>query len=233
MSRPFKLFRLQQLDSQIDWLTAQLDKIEQEMKQDHAVRQANETVNSLEIEKRDAQKSLRVAEENVKQQRLKIEQSEATLYGGKVRNPKELQDLQKEVASLKRYLEVLEERQLEEMLTEEEIILKYEVACERLDLAEKQLSQKQESLINERKKLTAEMNRYNDERQAAASSVEDNDLKLYNQLRQKRRGVAVAKVTDRACAACGSTLNSALLYAARSPNQITICDSCGRILYTG
>ncbi|MFN2235225.1 MAG: C4-type zinc ribbon domain-containing protein [Anaerolineales bacterium] len=46
-----------------------------------------------------------------------------------------------------------------------------------------------------------------------------------------RAGVAVAKVEDRACKACGSTLTASLNQAARSPSQIVFCDSCGRILY--
>ena len=45
----------------------------------------------------------------------RVGQAEASLYGGHVQNPKELQDLQKDVASLKRHLETLEERELEAM----------------------------------------------------------------------------------------------------------------------
>ena len=38
----------------------------------------------------------------------KLQQAEASLYGGTVRNPKELQDLQAEVASLKKHLITLD-----------------------------------------------------------------------------------------------------------------------------
>ncbi|MFC1879540.1 zinc ribbon domain-containing protein [Chloroflexota bacterium] len=227
------MYRLQQIDSQIDWLNARLKEIEEELRQDLAVRLANEKVQRIETERRDTQKLLRVAEDNVKQLQLKIERCESTLYSGKVKNPKELQDLQNEVASHKRYLDVLEERQLEAMVAEEEIDSLYESANNELDKARQQLANKQDKLIKEREKLTKEAARSKDERLAAVSSVEANDLKLYDQLRKKRRGVAVSKVSDRACSACGTTLNSALLYASRSPHQISICDSCGRILYAG
>jgi predicted nucleic acid-binding Zn-ribbon protein len=56
---------------------------------------------------------------------------------------------------------------------------------------------------------------------------------MYEQLRKLKRGVAVATVADNSCAACGSTLSSAQLHAAKSPNQLTRCESCGRILYGG
>lgn len=46
---------------------------------------------------------LKTAEAEAEAQKIKIEQTEASLYGGSVHNPKELQDLQREVASLKKH----------------------------------------------------------------------------------------------------------------------------------
>ena len=233
MSRPFKLYRLQQLDSQIDWYEARLKEIEAALQDDQALRQAQEKMNQADKSHQEAHKVMRSAEEEVRAQRLKIEQSEASLYGGKVRNPKELQDLHNEVASLKRYLEVLEDRQLEAMLVEEEAASQGRLAAQSLDDQKIETAQKQSVLIKEREKMLSDLENHVQERQAAMSSVESADLRLYAQIRKLRRGIAVSKVTDRACSACGSTLNTALLHAARSPNQVNLCDSCGRILYAG
>jgi predicted nucleic acid-binding Zn-ribbon protein len=89
------------------------------------------------------------------------------------------------------------------------------------------------SLLSEQSALYKDVERLENERQAATSSLEAPELRTYEQLRLARNGIAVAKVTDRACAACGSTLSAALLSAARSPNQITRCSTCNRILYMG
>jgi predicted nucleic acid-binding Zn-ribbon protein len=233
MSRPFKLFRLQQLDSQIDWMGSRLEEINTALQDSEKLRRAEGRVEKQESELGTARKALRSAEENVRMQRLKIEQSEATLYGGKVRNPKELQDLQNEVASLKRYLEVLEDRQLEAMLVEEEAASKLLLAEQQLDQVKSATAQQHGELNRERDGLLKDLEHHMQERIAAVGSIESRDLAVYKKLREKRRGIAVAKVTDRACSACGSTLSTALLHAARSPNQITQCDSCARILYTG
>jgi predicted nucleic acid-binding Zn-ribbon protein len=173
------------------------------------------------------------AENEVKAQRLKIEQTESTLYGGKVRNPKELQDLQNETAALKRYLGTLEDRQLEQMIAYEEAEGEYQLAVERRDQVRAQKSARDQKLSGEQASIIDEIGRLQVERQAATTSIPEADLQLYAQLRQQRRGVAVARVIDTYCSACGSTLSAALLHAARSPNQLTRCDSCGRILYTG
>lgn len=233
MSRPFKLYRLQQLDSQLDWLKGRLANIEAALKEDSAIKQAileAEAAASLSL---NAQKVVNRAEQEVQQQRLKIEQTEATLYGGKVKNPKELTDLQNEISALKRYLKVLEDRQLEAMMAEEESAIFSKKKSVELEKTQAHFSQQTIELNDEREKLLRDVERYEEERQAAVVAIQPEDLDLYKQLREKRRGIAVSKVTDRACSACGSTLNAALLHSAHSPSMLSRCDACGRILYVG
>jgi len=233
MSQPFKLFRLQQLDSHLDLAQARLTQIEAALSDDRelslARSQAQEAENLVDSER----KALRRAEDEVKSQRVKIEQTEATLYGGKVRNPKELQDLQQETASLKRYLSVLEDRQLERMIALEDAEKIRTGALDQLEGAQQRNLQSNSALVKEQSSLLDEVRHLQAERQAEIGSIPEADLALYQNLRQQRRGVAVAKVIDKTCSACGSTLSSALLHASRSPNQLTRCDTCGRILYIG
>ncbi|HEX5940810.1 MAG TPA: hypothetical protein VFY66_00970, partial [Anaerolineales bacterium] len=119
MSAALGLYRLQQVDSQIDQIQARLKSIQQILENDETLRTANERFAVLMDTHRDAERTLKLSEAEVEKQRIKIEQAEASLYGGKVHNPKELQDLQKDVASLKRHLETLEERELEAMIAAE------------------------------------------------------------------------------------------------------------------
>jgi predicted nucleic acid-binding Zn-ribbon protein len=233
MSRSFKLYRLQQIDSQLDWLNGRLQEIEAALKEDSVLRQAEESARKAEDDLQRARKVLRTAEENVLQQRTKIEQNESTLYSGKMHNPKELKDLEKEVEALKRFLSVLEDRQLEAMMSEEEAVSNYQIIAAELEKVRAQFQMEAGELALEKDKLGKDVIRLEEERRISASAVDAEDLVLYTNLREKRRGVAVAKVVDRACSACGSTLNTSLLDAVHSPNQLNLCDTCGRILYTG
>jgi predicted nucleic acid-binding Zn-ribbon protein len=88
-------------------------------------------------------------------------------------------------------------------------------------------------LTTEAKLISKDLERLHAERSVAVAGIEDSDIKLYETLRIQRRGIAVAKVTDNTCAACGSTLTPALIQAAQLPNQIIRCTFCGRILYAG
>jgi hypothetical protein len=233
MSQPFKLFRLQQIDSHIDQALGRLREIEVALNDKTALNEARLRNAAAEANLADARKSLHRAEENVDAQRIKIEQTEAALYGGKVRNPKELQDLQNESAALKRYLDTLEERQLEALFAIEDLEAVFKersIALSKIAADAEALDKK---LNAEKANLTLELKRLESERQAAASTITPEDLGLYEKLRQQRRGVAVAKVNVNTCSACGSVINPSLLQAARSPNQLSRCDSCGRILYSG
>lgn len=232
MSQPFKLYRLQQIDSQLDRARNRLQAIETALNENEALNQAQKLSEAAEKDLEDKRKALRQAEDNVQSQRIKIEQTEATLYGGKVRNPKELQDLQNEIQSLQKFRTVLEDRQLEAMIAAEESEVAAAEASRGMKRIQAELIEQHAALIGEQSTLKKEEARLEGERKAALSSIPEGDLNLYQQLRQSRRGIAVAKVSDKACAACGSTLNAALLQAASSPNHVTRCESCGRILYS-
>lgn len=233
MSQPFKLFRLQQTDSQLDRLQARLGEIDAILKNDAAQQQAAADLASTQAELNKKVKVLKLAEVEVNSQRLKIEQTESTLYGGKVRNPKELQDMQNETAALKRYLGVLEDRQLEAMLEVEASEETVQIAANHLDAVTGAAAEQRKILEAERSALESEVEHASSERQATISTIPADDLSLYEQLRRQRKGVAVAIVSDRYCSACGSTLSASLLHAARSSTQLNRCDVCGRILYTG
>jgi predicted nucleic acid-binding Zn-ribbon protein len=231
MSRSLNLYRLQKFDTQLDLFNNRLIYIENSLADKTSINQAEEALFAAEIVLQNNQKELRGAENKVKDQRLKIEQTEAILYGGRVRNPKELQDLQNEAAALKRYLEVLEDRQLEAMLEVDEASAIVTRAQGKLDSVIGDAETLNHSLITERGNIRKDVEQIEVKREATLSSIPISDLDLYNSLRDSRAGVAVAMVNDKACSACGSTLSAALFQAARTPNQLTRCETCGRILY--
>jgi predicted nucleic acid-binding Zn-ribbon protein len=233
MSQPFKLFRLQQFDSALDKGRQRQAEIDRLLADDLEIRLVQQKLESAQKDQYTAEKNLRLAEENVKQQRIKIERSQAALYGGKVVNPKELQDLQHESEALKRHLGTLEDQQLEAMLALDEAEAGSQSAEENQAAVERQVAAKKEQLLKERDELEQDMEINESERAAAISSIDEADLAQYEKLRKKKNGIAVARITDKNCAACGSTLTATIFSQAKSPHELTCCNSCGRILYAG
>lgn len=233
MSLPFILYRVQQIDSQIDQHHLRIQEIDVALNQDEALAQAALLEKQVQQALTEARRNLHRAEEEVASQRIKIEQTESALYGGRVRNPKELQDLQKEAAALKRYMAILEDRQLEAMIIFEETESTYHQAADNLREASERNQSKNQSLISERHDLNLEIQRLKQERDAASQGLAAEQLAIYENLRQSRRGVAVSRVSNGNCSACGTQLSAALLHASRSQVQLTRCSTCGRILFIG
>ncbi len=231
MSASLGLFRLQQVDSQIDRARAQLDTIRKTLENDVELKKALGLVESTQAALQSAKSNLKTAEAEAESQKIKIEQTESSLYGGSVHNPKELQDLQKDVVSLKKHLATLEERELEAMLKAEQAEAALGEARSGLESIQSRLGGEHKTLLDQRSKLLNDMERLNHEREASASPVEIGLMTIYNDLRRQKRGVAVTEFEDNSCSSCGATLTSSLQQNAKSTKQVMYCPSCGRILY--
>lgn len=233
MSEPFKLYRLQQVDLQIDSASKRIEEIEATLSDNKAVLNAKAELEAIAETVKQSEKKLKRAEQDVGDQQLKIEQNQNKLYSGKVTNPKELQDLQLEKEALNRHLDTLEDSQLERMVTNEEVENKRSESQEFLESLEAKGEFQAVILKKDRKELFSEVERLEGERQTGIGGIPAEDIKLYEKLRKTKAGVAVSKVSDKACSACGSMLPAALAQEARSPNKISRCNTCGRILYSG
>ncbi len=230
MSASLGLFRLQQIDTQIDRAKTRLNGIQKKLENDEELKAVHTRFETTKSENQKALLAAKNAEAEVDAMKIKIEQVEASLYGGVVKNPKELQDLQKESASLKKHLVTLEERQLEAMLLSESAGIEMEKAQNDLELVQARLGNEHKKLFDEQNELVKHMENFVQEREAALAPIEIPLLSSYEDLRKQKRGVAVSEVEDGACASCGTTLNAALQQNARS-QKLAYCPSCGRILF--
>jgi predicted nucleic acid-binding Zn-ribbon protein len=233
VNRAFKLYRLQQADSRLDEARGRLAEIERLLADDETMRAAAAGFQAAEASMLAAAAALRAAEDVVKTQQTHIEQNQASLYGGKVTNPKELQDLQKEDEALTRQLRTLEDAQLSKMAELEEKQADLAKANEVVEGLKAQQAVEQRVLHSEQSKLKEDLPQLEDEQSTTLHGIEKADLDLYESLRKSKAGVAVAKVDQRTCSACGSELSAATAQAAKATSELARCDSCKRILYGG
>lgn len=233
MSQISILYRLQQIDSQLETARISLRSIEQKLNDNSLILTARQNVAQAEQKHQSELKRLRESENKSYDTRIKIEQSESSLYGGKIQNPKELQDIQNEVASLKRLITTLEDRELEAMMAVEESEANLAQVNEALKATQASLIEQQAILNGEKTKLSGQIERLEAERNATLPPIPAADLALYEQLRKIRNGVAVVKISSRACSACGATLTAAVIQSTQSTGQLVRCPTCSRILYSG
>jgi predicted nucleic acid-binding Zn-ribbon protein len=233
MSAALGLYRLQQVDSQMDAIQARLKAIRETLENDLELRAAKEALSAAEDLHKQTSTALKQSEADFEKQSIKIEQTEASLYGGNVKNPKELQDLQMDVASLKKHLGTLEERELEAMLHAEEAEKSLELAKEKLAAVQSSLKDQNRDLATESDALNKHLERLESERQAVIGDMNEAFIKIYEGLRRQKRGMAVTTVSEDACSACGTTLTASQQQGARTATQLYYCPTCGRIIYSG
>jgi uncharacterized protein len=231
MSHTLSLFRLQQIDTQIDRLKIRLNNIQKELDDDAEVSRVNEQIKTATSRCQNAEQALIIAENQVQNQLIKIEQTQSSLYGSKSHSPKELQDLQNDLAALKRYLVTLEDRQIDAMQESESAETDQRLVLTELKTITDKRTQLFTGLRQEQAILQNDLDRFSTERNAVAGGIPSTEIILYDQLRQQRRGIAVAVIADNSCQACGSILSLAQIQSARSSGLMVLCPSCGRILY--
>ncbi|MDX9991751.1 MAG: C4-type zinc ribbon domain-containing protein [Anaerolineales bacterium] len=232
MSHILGLYRLQQVDSRIDQANARLEAIHAILENNRDIQVARAALEQAKKSLSEAEKSLRASEAASETQQIKLEQIQASLYGGRIQNPKELQDLQNDLASLKRHLATLEDAQLEAMLRLEAARETHQMGGQALQEVETRVFSQNASLKGEREILLSSLENLKAEHAATHSAISPDLLERYEALRLKRRGLAVATISDNACDACGAGLTPGQAQAVRMSAQLIECPSCGRFLFS-
>ncbi len=233
MSQSFHLFQLQKVDTRLDQIQQRIKSILKIIENDSRLRDAQDQHHQATERLSQIQRELKKIEHEVEIRRFKLEQSESTLYSGKIKVPKELQDLQNEVVSLKRAIATLEDQQIEIMIQLEEAKKEHDQQQNILLQIEAEVAQSHAGLLGEKSMLENEQQRLMLEKQAIVTQIPPATLAEYKKLREKKQGIAVASVEDSSCSACGAGLTPAQCQSARSPSMIFYCPSCGRIIYAG
>jgi predicted nucleic acid-binding Zn-ribbon protein len=232
MTRTKLLLDIQALDLARDRAVARLGRVVAALRGDAAVRAARGGHDEAKARLAEIEKELTRQTLERRTLQTRIAQEEQTLYGGQVRSPKEVQNLQREVASVKRRLAALDDLALEQMLVRDEAQAALDAARAALDAAEAAAAAANESLSREKAKLTAEVRRLDAQRVELAGGVSDADRQVYERLRKgKPDHVAVAELRGETCGGCGMLLARNVLNDVAAGDDLHFCGGCGRILH--
>ena len=233
MSQIFTLYRLQTLDSRLDAIQKRLQTIHATLDDQSALLAAREKQEKAHEALRQAQYVQKKAEDALQSARTKQSLNQQKLYGGRVTNPKALQDLEDEAAALKRRIAKLEDDLLEAMLAAESADEAFQTADSALQRAQEAASRQETELLDEKSRLEAEIHQEAARRDRLRKQLDADLLQQYDALRVSKKGLAVARVEGESCSACGAGLSPGLTQKARQETSLTFCPVCKRILYAG
>jgi uncharacterized protein len=159
-------------------------------------------------------------------------QAEKQLYSGAVSNPRELQALQDDVASIRRRIGQLEDDELEIMELIEPVDAERSELSGQRDQLDADAQRLRAELAESESELAAELGEVRAEREAAAKSVPDELWDEYDELRSRLGGVAIARLAGTTCQGCHLALSAVEVDRIRklSLDDAVHCEECGRLL---
>jgi uncharacterized protein len=224
------LYRLQTIDQAIVQRRIRLKEITAALGHNEAVDQAQKQVDAALQALKPWQTRARDLDFEIKEIENKIKATEENLYSGRVTSPKALQELQTEIASLKRSQSKLEDQLLEAMVHTEEGQESLNAAQAALSGAQALYANLQIVLQAEKDRLEGELPHLQTQRKEAANGIDPTMLATYDAMRPKKSGNVVALLQDASCSLCRVEQTSSLVNKVQREKTLIYCAACGRIL---
>jgi predicted nucleic acid-binding Zn-ribbon protein len=174
-----------------------------------------------------AQRNRELELKSIEQKRAAVHEK---LYSGRITNPKELGDLQKDEEMLDAQIGKLEESVLE-LMEQAEASRTHEATIGReLARAKRAWQDTVARTKAETARLQQELAALRPQRTEAATPVDKTLLRRYDDIRQRREGVGMALTHGESCSACHIKINNEEILRLREGIELTNCGNCGRIL---
>ncbi|MBA0050044.1 hypothetical protein E0L36_03755 [Streptomyces sp. AJS327] len=230
-----RLLEVQSLDTRLTQLAHRrknLPEHEEVQRLETDLTQLRDLLVAAQTEESDTGREQTKAEQDVDQVRQRAARNQQRLDSGAVSNPKDLESLQSEIASLAKRQGDLEDVVLEVMERRESAQQRAAELGERVDSVTAKLDEvtaRRDATLAE---IDASVTETRAERESLAEGVPGDLLKLYDRIREREGGVGAAKLFQRRCEGCRLELNITELNEVRdAPSDAVVrCENCRRIL---
>ena len=164
--------------------------------------------------------------------RQRAARDQQRLDTGAVTSPRDLENLQHEIASLAKRQSDLEDIALEVMERREAAQERFGELTERVASVQSKIDDATARRDAAFEEIDGEAGSVTKEREVIAGSVPADLLKLYDRLREQQGGIGAAKLYQRTCQGCRQELSITDINEIRAaaPDTVVRCENCRRIL---
>ncbi len=172
---------------------------------------------------------LELAQKGGDEKRKKIQKE---IYGGKVVNPREVANLEKEIESIKHK----QDRETERLLELYDLLPPAAKAAEevqaRLKVQQEVMVKKRQEAMETKKKLEEAFHRLTAQRPDALKGISPTLLARYENIRKNHGGIGMVEVEKRTlnCGGCGMHQPERTITILKE-DKVAVCEACHRILY--
>jgi len=228
------IFELQLLDNEIMQANTKLKslpEIEQLLNIDKRIATATDELATVKAEADQIALELRRGEVDVETVTDRIKKDEARLSSGNA-TPKELEQLQHEVGTLKKRQETLEEIELEIMVRSEAITARTNTLTTDLASLETLKAEINQRLTTASGEINTVITNKKSDREKVVVKIEKPLIDLYEKIRTASGGVAAAALVGNKCNGCNLAINAVEMERIKSlaKDELLRCEECRRIL---
>ncbi len=148
-----------------------------------------------------------------------------------VKTNEQLWAVQTEIATAKGAVQSFEEELLISMLETDTFTVAVNESERSMATAEAEIETERRTIERERATSEAAVEQALIAREALAREIDTAVLALFDQIAEKRNGLAVVDAKDTLCSSCHVRLRQQVFNDIRLNNRVIQCESCGRILY--
>jgi predicted nucleic acid-binding Zn-ribbon protein len=229
MSLAGQLYRLQQIDLELQKKQQELKEVENQLSDDKALVATESKQASQSEQLGDVGRKQKNSEWELEDLQEKVKQINSKLYSGITKDAKELVNLEKEVKSLKSQIKTKEDALLGLMSQVEELEAKAKTTAEELEHSKREWQQRQETFGLKKSELEIALARLRIDRDELVQQSDREALNTYERLRLTR-GEAVVKVEKGRCLGCHVTVPTSQWQKIKTGVLIQ-CNNCNRIFY--
>lgn len=229
MSVVKQLYQLQEVELEIESNEQALAQIASQLGESQAVVRARTKLKLEQQHLEELGRRQHATEWEIEDLGSKLTTAEGKLYSGRIKNPKELTNLQHEVDGLRIRRDQLEDKALVIMDRVELSTTSVDILSNELKTLEAEWHSQQQQLSTNMEQLKTILSDLKHKRQLLSVKIDPQAIELYQELKKQRRQ-AVAKVEQGICRGCRISLPTTELQRARGDSLVQ-CSSCGRILF--
>ncbi len=226
-----RLALLNEADLALDAAKARLAEIGRALQEPAALSAARAALAQAEKELERCRREQQKLEQAQAEAKAEVTRTEQKLYSGQIRNPRELENAERDLQQHRHQQAAVEDRLLEAMMATDAAAERYAACQAELARLTATWEETQAALRQEQAQLKARLQALQARQAAARQAAPPELLPLYDSLRARKAGRAVAAVDGDTCAACSVAVPPSQLTAALEGDEPVFCSNCGRLLW--
>lgn len=230
MANLIALYRLQQVDKQVEEIDKELQALADFDSGNSDYAKIEPTFEAAKAQRRDAERLLKDAELKLAALESEKTQSESKLFSGKITNSKELSQLERDLSQLGKQREKLDEQVLRAMDALEKANQDFFVKEKHLQESKIELEKEMNTRATRKENISRQLGGLKERRQSFSQALDESLLELYINLKERKGGLAIAKLQRNSCSACYMAAPQGTIQRVKAL-ELEYCSSCGRILY--